>query len=67
MTRNQHLAALGYAWRRHKDNPSGTVHLTKNGVATCGAKVDVRNSTPFLGGWGRLCKRCVRISGGADE
>ena len=61
--RDQHLASIGCSWRQAKDRHDATVHLTKKGVACCGTKLDFRHSTPFLGGWGKLCKNCVKISG----
>ncbi len=63
MTPDEKLTVLGYRWRAHKDRPECVPHLTKRGVAVCGQRVSVRNSTIYFGPWGRCCKKCVKLSG----
>lgn len=63
MTRDQQLNLAGFRWTRPKHKRTGVIHLARGGVAVCGCRVDLRDVTPFLGGWGNLCKKCVKISG----
>lgn len=64
MTRDQKVAALGFAWTVNRDRRDGVAHLTKRGIAVCGKRFHWRDTTPYFGDdWPRLCKICVKISG----